>query len=1328
MENIQQHRSRDQIIASLRSCAASIASTSAALATQVAAEKFSFESEFAVACGGGLSEILAVPAPAQGQEAFLLPLGTLQQVLAQQSPLPCAIPPARVGKTKCPLWTVAIPACDPNPEYFSVLLSRVVKALSKTASWEIVIVDGSSKKGVFASVAELLSKHSISVFSLPGGAGPLAARNECLRRARGEFVHILQQDDFVFEHFYSELGAALKSQPGAGLAACRNEFIDSRGKVISIKSAQEKSGLYRDATFAVAWAYRIPFSALVVRRALYEELGGFHEDLGLWAEWEMRARLLAASPLWFHQDVLMLPRLHSASWRQNEMRAARGLDACAQAVSRAINYYPTSIAKDFGRISADLFAREFTHFGCCLVTANQLPEALIHFEAATHLGSHPNISEIAKRRSFHLLKSQTNTTITPPASAPSQDQSQSVANVGDFFPPDELQNLQSVVAAYRANPADPNALGQARALRNGLCTYLLDAGVDSLQNLFAGNFKKVFLLVRESGVSAEEAGDEEKQLALHVGEIFSASPGDPRGLLAMMLLCPAHRAALLVEFAAKPDWLLGMYMDYLLASPEGFVQPGEADRYWEHLSAILTSAGGEIARNTTALSVKNALFQVALRLNVIPAYFSECDMKELMRMRARVIRFLLEQNGHRLEATFPPRPFYRKKIRVGFLSAHLGPQTETYTSVPSFYLDREKFEIHLFVLGNNPSAIEAHARNVADSFTVLPPQLAPRIAALRGADLDVLVIGTNMTAVTNDITLLASCRSAPIQIASSSSPMTPGLPHLDGFLSGIIHGYDAYSGQYNERLLLFDGAISCLEYSVDRPKAETDFNRRDFGIPDGVPLFVSGANFFKILPELQATWAKILQRVPNSYLLLHPFNRNWSSRYPIARFRRDICRVFEQAGVDPARVVISEKTLPSRADVRQLMALGDVYLDSFPFSGSVSLVDPLEAGVPPVAWRAVSTRGLMAASMLSDLDLRELVAEFEEEYVASAVRLANDPQERERISAKIRSAMAAGPRFFDVQKYGQEVGRVLEEIVLAERKTETAPTGKEIVRRAEAALVSGRLGEVEDLCRYLLEREPATAACWALLAELARRCGDLSYASDLAGQAVELEPNRADFWSALGEIRREKMDPDGAMDAFCRALKLRPALPSAWLGKALVHDGRKEFAQAEQAYSQALVSSKDRAETARIRVSFANFLKEQKRLKEAIKQMHQAVSAVPDSCETMLLLGSFLKESGDLVEATSTFSRITKKFPGSGKGWLEWGKTLLILGKCGEAVEKIRKAVACQPDDPDVLFNLGYALQQNGQRTEALQAYRDAERAGCDTADLHTNIGALLKE
>ena len=891
-----------------------------------------------------------------------------------------------------------------------------------------------------------------------------------------------------------------------------------------------------------------------------------------------------------------------------------------------------------------------------------------------------------------------------------------------------IQELETIVAAYRANPADEAALEQVRSQRNKLCSYLLDADRTGFETLFQGDFGKRFLLLRAGGINAEEIGDAERALVERAKTILADTPSDPGGLLAWMLLRPAHWAAMPINFVDKPDWLLAVYLDYILTGAEGFVHPGEADMYFDHLSAIFEAIERDISRSPLPTSAKWSAFQIAQRLNLIPVYFSQRDMKDLMRSRARVLAFLLSQHGYRLEASFPPRPFHRKKIQVGFLSAHLGPQTETYTSAPFFYLDREKFDIHLFVLGNNPSAIESHCRSVSDSFTVLPPELVARVEALRSADLDVLVIATNMTAVTNETTILGMHRLAPIQIASNSSAMTPGLPYLDGFLAGFVHGYEAYAGQYNERLLLFDGALSCLEYSVDRPMAARSFSRSDFGIPEGVPLFVSGANFFKILPELQATWAEILKRVPGSYLLLHPFNPNWTNCYPVARFRRDIFRAFELAGVDSARVIISEETLPTRADVCQLMALGDVYLDSYPFSGSVSLIDPLEAGVPPVAWWSASTRGLMAASMLSDLDLREIVAESEEEFISTAVRLATEPNERERISKKIRAGMAAGPRFYDVKKYGSEVSRVLEELVLAERKTEEVPDAAGILRRAKETFASARFGETEDLCRLLLERAPDNASGWALLGALARRSGDFDYAAELMEQAVSLEPQKAKFWSTLGEIRRAQKDLDAALAAFQHAVELHPNSPNAWLGLAVVHDERKDAALAEKAYSQALNHSKDRVETAEIRVQFAGFLREQKRIKEGIKQLRKAVSDAPESCEAITLLGRFISEGGSLDDAIDTFARATKRFPKAAKAWMEWGMVLLLLDKGEEAVEKMRKAAACQPDDPDVLVNLGYALQRNLQRTEALQVYLDAERAGCDTVDLHTNIGVLLKD
>ena len=222
----------------------------------------------------------------------------------------------------------------------------------------------------------------------------------------------------------------------------------------------------------------------------------------------------------------------------------------------------------------------------------------------------------------------------------------------------------------------------------------------------------------------------------------------------------------------------------------------------------------------------------------------------------------------------------------------------------------------------------------------------------------------------------------------------------------------------------------------------------------------------------------------------------------------------------------------------------------------------------------------------------------------------------------------------NAEKGGSEVIRVL-----AERPIEEDPDILGLLRHAEETFASGRFVETEDLCRHLLERAPENASGWALLGALARRSGDFDYAAELMEQAVSLKPQTANFWSTLGEIRRDQKDLDAALAAFQNAIELHPNFPNAWLGLAVVHDERKEASLAETAYYQALHYSKDRVETAQIRVNFAGFLREQNRIKEGIIQMRKAVSDVPESRETMVLLESFISEGDNLDDAMDTVAR-----------------------------------------------------------------------------------------
>jgi predicted O-linked N-acetylglucosamine transferase (SPINDLY family) len=186
------------------------------------------------------------------------------------------------------------------------------------------------------------------------------------------------------------------------------------------------------------------------------------------------------------------------------------------------------------------------------------------------------------------------------------------------------------------------------------------------------------------------------------------------------------------------------------------------------------------------------------------------------------------------------------------------------------------------------------------------------------------------------------------------------------------------------------------------------------------------------LPELQETWAKILRAVPNSRLLLLPFNPNWSSAFPVKQFERTLTEACARHGVARDRFILAN-SLPSRADVKALEKIADVYLDTFPFSGSISVIDPLELGLPPVVWEGKTHRSRMAAALLRELKIPELITQDEAAYIALAVRVATDAGYRHQLTARISTAMAGKPKFINATAYADGLSALLESLVAGKK-------------------------------------------------------------------------------------------------------------------------------------------------------------------------------------------------------------------------------------------------------------------------------------------------------
>ncbi|NET17168.1 MAG: methyltransferase type 11, partial [Okeania sp. SIO1H6] len=110
------------------------------------------------------------------------------------------------------------------------------------------------------------------------------------------------------------------------------------------------------------------------------------------------------------------------------------------------------------------------------------------------------------------------------------------------------------------------------------------------------------------------------------------------------------------------------------------------------------------------------------------------------------------------------------------------------------------------------------------------------------------------------------------------------------------------------------------------------------------------------------------------------------------------------------------------------LKLCDVCLDSYPFAGVNSLIEPLEIGIPIVTKNGNSFRSLMGSALLRSLSIPDLIADSEAEYINLAIRLANNSELRQQKQQEIREKMQQNPDFLDSRSYSEQIGKLLPEL------------------------------------------------------------------------------------------------------------------------------------------------------------------------------------------------------------------------------------------------------------------------------------------------------------
>ncbi|QLC26037.1 tetratricopeptide repeat protein [Parasphingopyxis algicola] len=241
-----------------------------------------------------------------------------------------------------PLVSVMIPVHNvADPGWLRQSLESLVAQKLDAGEIEIMVVDDASDDDRAKTVAEEFSPQ-VRFIANKSNLGIVDNHNRCLNLARGEFIHVLHQDDFVGEGFYRKLLPPLMVKERLVAAFCRARTVDADGRHRGDQPIlQQDPGVVDNFTRKIAARQQILFPAIIVRRSAYERIGGFLPASTFAFDWEMWARLSALGEIWYDPEILCSHREHQSSTTNSMGNLERLIDGIRIAAFNASHLPPS---------------------------------------------------------------------------------------------------------------------------------------------------------------------------------------------------------------------------------------------------------------------------------------------------------------------------------------------------------------------------------------------------------------------------------------------------------------------------------------------------------------------------------------------------------------------------------------------------------------------------------------------------------------------------------------------------------------------------------------------------------------------------------------------------------------------------------------------------------------------------------------------------------------------------------------------------------------------------------------------------------------------------
>ena len=355
-----------------------------------------------------------------------------------------------------------------------------------------------------------------------------------------------------------------------------------------------------------------------------------------------------------------------------------------------------------------------------------------------------------------------------------------------------------------------------------------------------------------------------------------------------------------------------------------------------------------------------------------------------------------------------------QKIRIGFLSADIieGHSVTYFLKTILSNYEKKKFEIILILNNPKEDQLTKDFKDLVDeTINIWNFDNVSAVNRVRELKLDIIIDLMGYTS-TNRLEMFKN-RTAKKQIIWMGYCNTTGLKNMDFIISDpnlILSGEEKF---YSEKVIYLPKIWnSHCGFNFERNENSPPFLKNKYFT------FGSFNNFAKINSDVVFVWSNILKKINNSKLILKTSLKKHASER--------IKELFNNNGVlESIKFIDREKEFQDHLDNYKQI---DIALDTFPYNGVTTSFEAIWMGVPVLTMAGYNFNSRCGESINKNLNMEQLIAKNEVDYVSKAVNLSINHDEYTSLR-KLVFANALNSPLFDNQHYSKSFFEALEKIV-----------------------------------------------------------------------------------------------------------------------------------------------------------------------------------------------------------------------------------------------------------------------------------------------------------